>query len=560
MEQTLLSIEHLKKSYDDNLILDDIDLEVHQGEVIVLVGPSGCGKSTMLRCINALEPIQGGEIKLNGEKIDPKNKNIAELRQKIGMVFQSYELFPHLTVLDNILLAPMKVQKRKKEEAEKEAMALLERVGLAEKAKSYPRQLSGGQKQRVAIVRALCMHPEILLFDEVTAALDPEMVREVLDVMLDLASQGRTMMIVTHEMQFAKAVADRVIFLNGGKIVEEGTPEEFFEHPKTDRAKQFLNTFEFHEAKTHVKYQEEGAFIMKKWNKILAAVLTLSLTAGLTACGGSTSDANANNASAADEGTASNGSSEVYRTLDEIKESGTINIGVFSDKNPFGYVDENGEYQGYDIYFANRLGEDLGVDVNFVSTEAANRIEYLQTGKVDIILANFTVTDERAEEVDFALPYMNVALGVVSPDSKVIESLDDWDSNDQMIVISGTTAETYMIDNYPDIPLQKYDSYATAKNALENGSGAAWVNDNTEVIAYALQNTGYTVGIPSLGSNDTIAPAVSKGNTTLLDWINDEIKTLGEEQFFHADYEATLVDTYGSDYEESLVVEGGVTE
>ena len=236
MEQTLLSIEHLKKSYDDNLILDDINLEVHQGEVIVLVGPSGCGKSTMLRCINALEPIQGGEIKLNGEKIDPKNKNIAELRQKIGMVFQSYELFPHLTVLDNILLAPMKVQKRKKEEAEKEAMALLERVGLAEKAKSYPRQLSGGQKQRVA-----------------TAALDPEMVREVLDVMLDLASQGRTMMIVTHEMQFAKAVADRVIFLNGGKIVEEGTPEEFFEHPKTDRAKQFLNTFEFHEAKTHVK-------------------------------------------------------------------------------------------------------------------------------------------------------------------------------------------------------------------------------------------------------------------------------------------------------------------
>ena len=290
---------------------------------------------------------------------------------------------------------------------------------------------------------------------------------------------------------------------------------------------------------------------MKKWNRILAAVLTLSLTAGLTACGGSTSDATAsdataNNASAADEGTVSNGSSEVYRTLDEIKESGTINIGVFSDKNPFGYVDENGEYQG--------------VDVNFVSTEAANRIEYLQTGKVDIILANFTVTDERAEEVDFALPYMNVALGVVSPDSKVIESLDDWDSNDQMIVISGTTAETYMIDNYPDIPLQKYDSYATAKNALENGSGAAWVNDNTEVIAYALQNTGYTVGIPSLGSNDTIAPAVSKGNTTLLDWINDEIKTLGEEQFFHADYEATLVDTYGSDYEESLVVEGGVTE
>lgn len=243
--------------------------------------------------------------------------------------------------------------------------------------------------------------------------------------------------------------------------------------------------------------------------------------------------------------------------MDEIKESGTINIGVFSDKNPFGYVDENGEYQGYDVYFANRIGEDLGVKINYISTEAANRIEYLQTGKADIILANFTVTPQRAEEVDFALPYMNVALGVVSPDSRVIESLDSWNAEDQIIVISGTTAETYLIENYPDIPLQKYDSYATAKNALENGNGVAWVNDNTEVIAFALQNDGYTVGIPSLGSQDSIAPAVSKGNNTLLDWLNEEIISLGEEQFFHAAYKATLADTYGLDYEDSLVVEGG---
>lgn len=233
---------------------------------------------------------------------------------------------------------------------------------------------------------------------------------------------------------------------------------------------------------------------------------------------------------------------------------------MFSDKNPFGYVDENGDYQGYDVYFANRIGEDLGVEVNFVSTEAANRIEYLQTGKVDVILANFTVTPQRAEEVDFALPYMNVALGVVSPDSRVIDSLDNWDANDQMIVISGTTAETYLTENYPDIPLQKYDTYANAKNAIENGNGVAWANDNTEVIAFASQNTGYTVGIPSLGSKDTIAPAVSQGNQTLLDWLNEEIKTLGEENFFHKDYEATLVDTYGADYEDELVVEGGVVE
>lgn len=294
---------------------------------------------------------------------------------------------------------------------------------------------------------------------------------------------------------------------------------------------------------------------MKKLKKVLALAISLALVSALAACGSQTSGSD----SVSTDGS-STGKGAVYRTLDEIKESGTINIGVFSDKNPFGYVDENGEYQGYDVYFARRIGEDLGVEVNFVSTEAANRIEYLQTGKVDIILANFTVTKERAEEVDFALPYMNVALGVVSSDSNVITSLDELGSSDQIIVISGTTAETYLIENYPDITLQKYDSYATAKNALENGNGVAWANDNTEVIAFALQNEGYTVGIPTLGSQDTIAPAVSKGNTTLLDWLNDEIEALGEEQFFHADYEATLVDTYGSDYEDSLVVEGGVVE
>lgn len=250
MAEPLLKIEHLTKRFDDNLVLDDISLTVQKGEVIVLVGPSGCGKSTMLRCMNALESIQGGTILLDGEQIDPKSKSLTGLRQKIGMVFQSYELFPHLTVLNNILLAPMKVQKRSRDDVTAEAMSLLERVGLKDKAESFPRQLSGGQKQRVAIVRALCMHPEILLFDEVTAALDPEMVREVLDVILDLAAQGRTMIIVTHEMQFARAVADRILFLDGGKILEDEPPEEFFENPKTDRARQFLNTFTFQAVKT----------------------------------------------------------------------------------------------------------------------------------------------------------------------------------------------------------------------------------------------------------------------------------------------------------------------
>ena len=245
MADALLTIDNVVKRFDDTTILDGISLSVKKSEVIVIVGPSGCGKSTLLRCINALEPIQEGSITLDGDVIERNSKTLPLLRQRIGMVFQSYDLFPHLTVLDNILLAPCKVQKRDKEEVRKEAMSLLERVGLKEKAKSYPRELSGGQKQRVAIVRALCMHPEILLFDEVTAALDPEMVREVLDVMLDLAKQGRTMLIVTHEMQFARAIADRIIFLDNGKIVEEATPDEFFDNPKTERAKQFLNTFEF---------------------------------------------------------------------------------------------------------------------------------------------------------------------------------------------------------------------------------------------------------------------------------------------------------------------------
>ena len=227
MEQTLLSIEHLKKSYDDNLILDDINLEVHQGEVIVLVGPSGCGKSTMLRCINALEPIQGGEIKLNGEKIDPKNKNIAELRQKIGMVFQSYELFPHLTVLDNILLAPMKVQKRNKEEVKKEAEQLLDRVGLLDKKDNYPRQLSGGQKQRISIARVFLKNPPILILDEATSALDNESERWIQHSLEEL-SKNRTTITIAHRLSTIKN-ADEIIVITENGIAERGTHETLLE-------------------------------------------------------------------------------------------------------------------------------------------------------------------------------------------------------------------------------------------------------------------------------------------------------------------------------------------
>ena len=295
-----------------------------------------------------------------------------------------------------------------------------------------------------------------------------------------------------------------------------------------------------------------------KYNTIFKKIAALSLSALLTvgaftACSGSGSNS---------EGTDNSPekSNVTYRTVDEIKQSGKVIIGVFSDKAPFGYVDENGKYQGYDVYFAERIGKDLGVNVEYVSTDPASRVEYAATGKVDIVLANFTVTEERAEKVDFALPYMKVKLGVVSPDSAVVKSIDDL-KDKTLIVVKGTTAETYFEKNEPDVKLQKYDEYADAYNALLQGRGDAFSTDNTEVLAWAILNPGYTVGIDALGNADTIAPAVQKGNSSLLNWLNDEIKALGEENFFHADYDATLASVYGSAANpDSLVVEGGVVD
>ena len=251
---------------------------------------------------------------------------------------------------------------------------------------------------------------------------------------------------------------------------------------------------------------------------------------------------------------------EGYRSLDEIKSDGKIVIGLFSDKKPFGYVDEYGEYQGYDVYLARRLAEDLGVELEIVSLDAPNRIEYLQSFKVDVVLANFTYTEDRAQQVDFALPYMKVALGVVSSDSALITEPEQLNGK-TLIVSKGTTAETFFEAEYPDVKLLKFDSYTEAYIALIDGRGDALSTDNTEVLAWAIENSGFSVGIESLGSLDTINPAVSKGNETLLNWINDEIVLLGQENFFHADYEATLRETYGPDADaDSLVVEGGVVE
>ena len=285
--------------------------------------------------------------------------------------------------------------------------------------------------------------------------------------------------------------------------------------------------------------------------KLLLLTLVLAVSA-LAGCASKTSTT--------DTASSPTDSKTVYRTLEDIKKSGKIIIGVFSDKNPFGYVDEKGDYKGYDVYFAERIGKDLGVDIEYVSTEPASRVEYLETGKVDLVLANFTVTDERAEKVDFALPYMKVALGVVSPDSAKITAPEQLNGK-TLIVAKGTTAETFFTENYPEVELLKFDQYTEAYNALLDGRGDALSTDNTEVLAWALQNKGFSVGIESLGDLDTIAPAVSKGNTTLLDWVNDEIVALADEQFFHADYNETLAPVYGTAVDiDSLVVEGGVVE
>lgn len=285
--------------------------------------------------------------------------------------------------------------------------------------------------------------------------------------------------------------------------------------------------------------------MLKKLSYILTVITLICTMAFAAGCGSKNSD---------DKQAAPKAS---FRSIADIKQSGKLIIGVFSDKAPFGYIDKDGNYQGYDVYFAERLAKDLGVKAEYISLEPANRVEYAKTGKVDIVLANFTVTKERAEQVDFALPYMKVALGVVSPAKANITSIDQL-KDKPLIVAKGTTAETYFDKHHPEIKLLKFDQYTETFNALLDGRGAAFSTDNTEVLAWAMKNPDFKVGITSLGDLDTIAPAVQKGNKELLAYINDEIKKLGKENFFHKNYEATLAPVYGSAVNpDDLVVEGG---
>ncbi|MDF9844376.1 MULTISPECIES: cysteine ABC transporter substrate-binding protein [unclassified Paenibacillus] len=292
---------------------------------------------------------------------------------------------------------------------------------------------------------------------------------------------------------------------------------------------------------------------MGKGKKLITGIIAASmLLVGLTACGNS------------DNNDGSNSSSSKFASIEQLKKNGKIRIGVFADKPPFGYVDSEGKNQGFDVYIAKRFAKDLLGDeskAEFVLVDAASRVAYLESNKVDIIMANFTVTDERKEKVDFASPYMKLSFGIVSPDSAPITSIDQLKEKGQkLIVAKGTTAETYFTKEYPDIELLKFDQYTEIFSALKDGRGAAIANDNTELIAWAKSNPGFTVSIPAFGGQDTIAPAVAKGNTELLNWLNTELETLGKEQFIHEAYKATLNEVYGEGYTDELVVEGGKIE
>ena len=292
----------------------------------------------------------------------------------------------------------------------------------------------------------------------------------------------------------------------------------------------------------------------KSFKALIAAGAALVMAASMAACGPSAGTPS--EAKSSDTGTSSSANAKA-RSLDEIKKSGKIKIAVFSDKAPFGYVDKDGKYQGYDVYFAEQLAKDLGVEPEYTSVDPAARVDVLTSNKVDLVLANFTVTDERKEKVDFAKPYMKVALGVVSPESAQITDVSQLDGK-TLIIAKGTTAETWFEKNAPNVKLQKYDQYADAYNALLDGRGDAFSTDNTEVLAWAKSNKGFKAGLTLLGDDDTIAPAVQKGNTELLNFVNDEIVKLGKDNFFHKDYQETLEPVYGNEVNpDDIVVEGG---
>ena len=434
--EPLVVLSDVQKHFGQLHALKDIDLTVARGEVVVVIGPSGSGKSTLCRTINRLETIDEGTITLDGQPLPQEGKALAALRAEVGMVFQSFNLFAHKTILENVTLGPIKVRGMKKEEAEKKARELLDRVGVGHQAEKYPAQLSGGQQQRVAIARALAMEPKVMLFDEPTSALDPEMIKEVLDVMVDLAQQGMTMIVVTHEMGFARTAADRVVFMADGAIVEENTPEEFFTNPQLGSRQglprqdpQALIHPSTQRGPETLRLGTEGEAM--RFTRTKAALAVTALAFSLAACGDAGEDGG-EGAAAPEAASDCDGKFEDGSRMAELADAGTINVGVRFDQPGLGFKGGTDDIpSGFDVEIAKLLVADLCIDpddteaVNYEETISDNREPYLETGRVDLVAASYSITDERRELVGQAGPYFLTGQQVLVPADSDVESIED---------------------------------------------------------------------------------------------------------------------------------------
>ncbi|CAM5696527.1 Vitamin B12 import ATP-binding protein BtuD [Streptomyces purpurascens] len=477
----LVVLKSVNKHFGALHVLQDIDLTIARGEVVVVIGPSGSGKSTLCRTINRLETTDSGSITIDGKPLPHEGKELARLRADVGMVFQSFNLFAHKTVLENVMLGQIKVRKKDKKAAEERARALLDRVGVGAQAEKYPAQLSGGQQQRVAIARALAMEPKVMLFDEPTSALNPEMINEVLEVMQQLARDGMTMIVVTHEMGFARSAANRVVFMADGRIVEEARPTSssatrVVTVPRTscrrscttDGALRARRDRRRRPAGPHL-FTSQRMFIMKlrKVSAASATVFALALTA--TACGG-------DNSTGGDSGSGG---------------GKTITVGIKFDQPGLGQKTPQG-YAGFDVDVATYVAKKLGYNadqIEWKEAKSADRETMLQRGDVDFIAATYSITPERQEKVDFAGPYLLAHQDVlVRSDDNKIKSPKDL-NNAKLCSVTGSTSAQNVKDKLaPKAQLQPYPTYSACLPGLQNGAVDALTTDDSILAGYAAQS------------------------------------------------------------------------
>ena len=536
----LVEIADVQKHYGEFQALKDIDLTVNRGEVVVVIGPSGSGKSTLCRTINRLETITSGSIRIDGKELPKEGKDLATLRADVGMVFQSFNLFAHLTILDNVTLGPIKVRKMKKADAEREAKVLLERVGVAQQAAKLPAQLSGGQQQRVAIARALAMNPKVMLFDEPTSALDPEMINEVLDVMVSLAQDGMTMIVVTHEMGFARKAADRVVFMADGRDRRGGDARGLLHEPEERHARRTSSRSSSptdtrppppdrkddpalvhpiapddpnvgHE--THRRHTQPGGHHMRKSRMITGLGLAAAALLTLTACNSGTPAARRQAAPptpARHEGTwfevADDVTLDGSPTFDAITERGTVKVGVKEDQPGLGYLDPTtGERTGFDVDIARWIAASLGYDedkIEFTAIPSANREQAIVNGDIDYYVGTYSITDTRKEQISFAGPYFVTGQGLlVAADNDDINGPDDL-AGKTVCSATGSTSIQRIKDEYPDAQTTEFDTYSQCVEQLKNGQVDAVTTDESILIGFAAQDPDNlkVVGEPSARS------------------------------------------------------------